>query len=82
MRQTFGPILLHLGLEFDYVQTAKGLDQSQVNNDIDRVLAEFPVFAEKGLVDRKCLEASSRHYLAMKQLIRQHNLDRCKRVEL
>ena len=75
MRQTFGPILLHLGLTFDYVETSKSLDQSEVDKDVREVTDTYKVFAEKDLVDKNCLVSSSRHFLTMKALIRQHNLD-------
>jgi len=75
MRQTFGPILLHLGLTFDYVETSKTLDQSEVDKDVREVTDTYKVFAEKDLVDKNCLVSSSRHFLTMKALIRQHNLD-------
>jgi len=72
---TFAPILLHLGPTFDYVETSKTLDQSEVDKDVREVTDTYKVFAEKDLVDKNCLVSSSRHFLTMKALIRQHNLD-------
>ena len=75
MRNTFGPLLLHLSIPFDYIQTADSLTGEEVNQDIDKVLSTFPNFKDKSLTDRNILEISSRHYLTMKRLANIHNLD-------
>ena len=73
MRTTFGPILLHLGITLDYVETAKALTDEQIALDVEKVRKQFTNFTEEGLGD--VLSLSSKHYLTMKKLAADHNLD-------
>ena len=75
MRRTFGPLLLHLSIPFDYVQTSDSITDAEIKEDIDKILSMFSVFKDHRLKDRNVLEISSRHYLTMKKLAEIHNLD-------
>ena len=75
MRQTFGPILLHLSLPFDYVQMANNLDDAEVEQDVSEMLKKFPHFESEDLSSPDMLKSSAKHYLTMKKLIKLHNLD-------
>jgi hypothetical protein len=75
MRKTFGPLLLHLSIPFDYLQTSDSITDEEISVDIDKMLSLFPLFKDQRLKDRSVLEISSRHYLTMKKLADIHNLD-------
>ena len=75
LRKPFGPLLLHLSIPFDYIQTAQSLTEKEINEDVDSIVSAFPAFKEDGLVNRNTLEITSRHYLTMKRLANTQNLD-------
>ena len=70
MRKTFGALLLHIGIQ-EYEQIAS--TEAEIEADVQRMKAcNWPLGAEASYED---LPLSSRHYLAMKKLIKDHNLD-------
>ena len=75
MRNTFGPLLLHLSIPFDYLQTSDSLTKDEIDDDVNKMLAFFPHFKSEQLKDPNILEISSRHYLTIKKLANLHNLD-------
>lgn len=78
MRRTFGTLLLHIGIT-EYVQLASSLDAKSVAEDMDHVLRnlKLPLKASEtgfGVMEDEFAPAS-RHYLAMKKLVADNNLD-------
>ncbi|TRY70417.1 hypothetical protein TCAL_16408 [Tigriopus californicus] len=77
-QKTFGTLMLHIGTT-EYVQLAKSMKKDVVQNDTDHVLnhLKLPFKAlQTGFgVEEHELDQSSRHYLAMKTLIADNNLD-------
>ncbi len=70
MRKTFGTLMLHLGLH-EYEQVP--IDQTEIDKDVEKMKAEkWPL---TGTASYEDLPLSSRHYLALKSLIKEHNLD-------
>ena len=68
MRKTFGSIMLHMGLnEYEAVN----IEKQAIDHD-KRTMENFPLTKEALKED---LEISSKHYLTMKQLIAEQNLD-------
>ena len=68
MRKTFGTIMLHLGMnEYEAVE----VDAKSIEQDIKK-MEDFPLTKEASKED---LIFSSKHYLAMRQLIKDQNLD-------
>ena len=78
MRKTFGTLLLQIGIT-EYANTAKAIPADQVTSDVAHVTEELKLpFKDLSTgygVEEKELDQSSRHYLAMKSLIRDNNLD-------
>ena len=71
MRKTFGSLLLHIGF-LEYEQSVPS--EAEIEADVQRMKAcnWSLTGAEASYED---LPLSSRHYLAMKKLIKEHNLD-------
>ena len=68
MRKTFGTIMLHLGMnEYEAVE----VDAKIIEQDIEK-MESFPLTKEASKED---LVFSSKHYLTMRQLIKDQNLD-------
>ena len=68
MRKTFGSIMLHMGLnEYEAVN----IEEQAIEQD-KKTMENFPLTKEALKED---LEISSKHYLTMKQLIAEQNLD-------
>ena len=68
MRKTFGSIMLHMGLnEYEAVN----IEDQAIAHD-KKVMENWPLTKEASKED---LEFSSKHYLTMKQLIAEQNLD-------
>ena len=77
MSQTFGIVFQHVGLT-EYIATAlDAVTQEEVEADMDRVAGTFPFKAlDTGFgCEKHEIAASSRHYLAMKKLVRDNNFD-------
>ena len=77
MSQTFGIVFQHVGLT-EYIATAlDAVTQEEVEADMDRVAGTFPFKAlDTGFgCEKHEIAASSRHYLAMKKLVKDNNLD-------
>ena len=68
MRKTFGSIMLHMGLnEYEAVN----IEDQAIDQD-KKAMESWPLTKEASKED---LEFSSKHYLTMKQLISEQNLD-------
>ena len=77
MSQTFGIVFQHVGLT-EYIATALDtITQEEVEADMDRVTGTFPFKAlDTGFgCEKHEIVASSRHYLAMKKLVKDNNFD-------
>ena len=77
MSQTFGIVFQHVGLT-EYIATAlDAVTQEEVEADMDRVTGTFPFKAlDTGFgCEKHEIAASSRHYLAMKKLVKDNNFD-------
>lgn len=70
LRKTFGTLMLHLDLaEYQQVQ----IDSAEIEKDVEKVKAnKWPLTGQASYDD---LPTSSKHYLVMKKLIEDHNLD-------
>lgn len=68
MRKTFGTLMLHLGMaEYENLQ----ISQEEIQQDVEKMKI-FPLTKEASVED---LPSSSKHYLGLKKLIVEHNLD-------
>lgn len=78
MRKTFGTLMLHIGTT-EYVQLAKDIGDNEVKRDSNHVVQDlklpFKALQTGFGVEEHELNQSSRHYLAMKTLIADNNLD-------
>ena len=78
MRKTFGSLMLHIGVT-EYANLANSIDKSEVEGDIKHIEEnlKLPFKAlETGFgVKKEELDPASRHYLAMKKLVKDNNLD-------
>ncbi len=72
MRKTFGTIMLHLGLG-EYKAAAASITAEDFEADLDKVKSYGWPLA-KGATSED-VTASTKHYVAMKSLIAEHNLD-------
>ena len=77
MSQTFGVVFQHVGLTEYTAAALEAVTQEEVEADMDRVAHQFPFKAlDTGFgCEIRDIAASSRHYLAMKKLVRDNNID-------